>query len=351
MRLQKVGADQTVEYPVPYCVWEKAPGFAASIPETATKKEALKRVTLEDWEANPVNGGNSPWAILPKKRFCHMANIRGRSDWLAGRKGVTTDLNGVYMVRILDTNKKDSLVQIETRPEAGKADIGPARKFWVEPDLLYPLLKGAGDFSACHLCLKSDLYVFVPNDGISSAHYVAAIKRLAKLKKTVAYFKSFKALLEKRSTYRLRQKSAPYCVIYNVGTYTFAPYKVVWAELSTKFEAAVIQNSNVPLVGCRQFVPDHKVYFVDFDDADTAYFVCALLNSSLVREYVESHTIHIQVSNIFKYLALPRYDPDNKHHVTIVELCRKTSLSEFREVKENKLLELSELSEKLLLEG
>ena len=128
MRLQKVGADQTVEYPVPYCVWEKAPGFAASIPETATKKEALKRVTLEDWEANPVNGGNSPWAILPKKRFCHMANIRGRSDWLSGRKGVTTDLNGVYMVRILDTNKKDSLVQIETRPEAGKADIGPARQ-------------------------------------------------------------------------------------------------------------------------------------------------------------------------------------------------------------------------------
>jgi hypothetical protein len=95
--------------------------------------------------------------------------------------------------------------------------------------------------------------------------------------------------------------------VYNTGSYTFAPYKVVWAELSAKFEAAVFTEGKVPLIGKRPYVPDHKIYFSEFTDAETAYFVCALLNSSLVREYVQSHTIQIQVSNIFKHLKLPRY--------------------------------------------
>src|SRR5690606_9632663 len=194
-----------------------------------------------------------------------MAAIQGTSDWLAGRKGVTTDLNGIYMVRIVDTNKKEGLVQIETRPEAGRTNIGPAKRYWVEPDLLYPLIKGAGDFSACELHVEEELFVFVPNHGIVRTEYAAAEKRLAKLKNTAAYFRAFKTVLGKRSTYRLRQSSAPYYSIYNVGGYSFAPYKVIWAELSTTFETMVVTTGRVPLAGKRPFVPDHKVYFADFD--------------------------------------------------------------------------------------
>ena len=166
MRLRKVPASKKPTYPVPYRVWDKADTASAIIPESSSKADVLKRVVIKNWEANPVDGGNSPWAILPKGRFKHMAAIQGESDWIAGRKGVTADLNGVFMVRIVDTNKAQRLVQVETRPEAGKVDLGPARRFWVEPDFLYPLLKGAGDFSACHLHIEEKLHIFVPNKGI-----------------------------------------------------------------------------------------------------------------------------------------------------------------------------------------
>jgi hypothetical protein len=227
-------------------LWEKAGTASAAIPESAQKADVQKRVAIKNWEATPVDGGNSPWAILPKGRFKDMAKIQGESDWIAGRKGVTADLNGIYMVRIVDINKAQGLLQVETRPEAGKTDLGPARRFWVEPDFLYPLLKGAADFSACHLHVEEALYIFIPNKGIQQADYAMAAANLAKLKLTQKYFKTFKSRLSTRSTYKLRQKGAPYYVVYNSGAYTFAPYKVVWAEQSSTFEAVVVESSLSP---------------------------------------------------------------------------------------------------------
>ena len=96
---------------------------------------------------------------------------------------------------------------------------------------------------------------------------------------------------------------APFYSVYNSGSYTFAPYKVVWAELSSTFEAAVFTEDDVPLIGKRPYVPDHKIYFADFQNESEAHFVCGVLNSTLIKEYVESHTIQIQVSNIFKHLS------------------------------------------------
>lgn len=348
MRLKKVPAKKKPVYPVPYRVWEKADDTSASIPEAALKADVFKRVEIKEWEANPVDGGNSPWAILPKGRFKDTAKIRGESDWVAGRKGVTADLNGVYMVRIVDTNKAQNLVQIETRPEAGRTDIGPARRFWVEPDFLYPLLKGAGDFSACHLHLEEELYIFIPNKGILQADYNLAIANMAKMKLTDKFFKTFKTRLSTRATYKQRQKTAPYYVVYNSGSYTFAPYKVVWAEQSSTFEAAVVESKTMPLNGKRPFVPDHKIFFADFTDADTAFFVCALLNSSMVREYIESHTIQIQVSNIFKHLSIPKFDKKNSTHIKIANLCRQAHVAKSDAERKKQLANLDLWTEKLL---
>ena len=348
MRLRKVDHTTKPLYPVPYSVWEKGAGHSGALPERLTKNEVLARVEQKAWEANPVNGGNSPWAILPRGRFSDMAALQGQSNWVSGRKGVTTDLNGVYMVRIVDQNAATGLVQIETRPEAGRTDIGPARRFWIEPDLLYPLLKGASDFSACEVHVREQLYILVPNKGITTAEYNAAEAEVSKLKQTRKYLNHYKKLLERRSTYRLRQKGAPYYVVYNSGTYTFSPFKVVWAELSTTFEAAVFTHSNVPLFGDRPFVPDHKVYFAEFSSEDIAYFVCGILNSTLVKEYVESHTIQIQVSNIFKHLRIPKFEPKNPAHKQLAATSKRAHAATSKKKREDALAEMDALAENIL---
>lgn len=306
-------------YPIPYRIWNNANGATKNIPSKLTLDEVFDRVIITEMEAAPVDGVGSPWAVLRKGRYQVLQVLSGTCEWVEGRKGITTDLNGVYFVPILQDNGK--LVQIRSRPEAGKKDIGPAKRAWVEPELLYPLIKGASDFEACYLKLQQQpvadrLYTFVPNQGIGKTEYAecqAAMNSRA-LSKTKKWFSAYKGLLESRSTYRRQMKGAPYYAVYNVGEYTFKQWKVVWPEMSSKFYAAVAGSADVPVVGRRSYVPDHKVYFAAFDEKDEAYFLCGLLNTDTVKEWVESHNVSIQVGDIFKHMKLPQYNDKNKMH-------------------------------------
>lgn len=260
---------------------------------------------------------------------------------MQGRKGVTVDLNGIYFVEIVRTGK-NGLVEIETCPEAGKTNIGPKQRFWVEPDMLYPLLKGASDFSACSIHPKKDLYVLVPNSGITKGAYEAADSRLkSELLKTYDYFKAFKRLLEQRSTYKGRMPNAPFYAIYNVGEYTFARWKVIWAE-QKEFCAAVASTAPMPCKGEQVFIPDHKLFFADFDTPELAYFLCGLLNSSLVRSFISSHVIKTQIGNIFKHLNIPCYDETNELHRRLATVTQKNHH------KKASLCEIEQIATKIL---
>lgn len=216
-------------YPVPYRVWGNAPGTTKAIPVGLDLSSVKARITVATREAAPVDGAGSPWAVLSVGRYADLRALSGTCDWVAGRKGITTDLNGVYFVPVVNTS--NGVVQVRSRPEAGKKALGPAKSAWVEPDLLYPLIKGAGDFEACYLrlgaptLLDERLYTFVPNTGIAGTDYTAAEAAMnsAKQAKTKAWFSGFKTLLNDRSTYRRQMKGAPFFAIYNVGDYTFQP--------------------------------------------------------------------------------------------------------------------------------
>ncbi len=75
----------------------------------------------------------------------------------------------------------------------------------------------------------------------------------------------------------------------------------------------------VPLGGGLKVIDlDHKVYFASFDDTDPAYYVCALLNSELVRSFIDSFTIKIQVGPLFRHVKLPPFDPSSSDHLDLV---------------------------------
>ena len=347
---------KTGSYPVPYRVWDSAAGSTKTIPVELGLTDVKARVSIEAKEAAPVDEAGSPWAVLSKGRHEALKALSGCCDWVTGRKGITCDLNGVYFVPIIA--KTNSTVQIRCRPEAGKKDIGPAKTAWVEPTLLYPLVKGAGDFEACYLRLdaperaEEPLYAFVPNTGISGTDYAAAAVAMnkAKLAKTKAWFSGFKALLEDRSTYRRQMKGAPFFAIYNVGDYTFQPWKVVWPEMSNRFYAAVAGSATVPVAGERPYVPDHKVYFTGFDKKEPAYFLCGLLNSPMVREWVESHNVSIQVGDVFKHMRLPEFSPGQKSHKTLSEMVEKAH-GEHDAAKRKKLVGKIEASAEAILQA
>lgn len=318
-------ASQT-SYPVSYQLWRPSAGQKRTINAKHSLDIVLGQIESIEHEAFPVEEPGSPWAILPPGRFEAIKYLSKPCTWTKGRKGITTDLNGVYFVPILQDN--GTAVQVQSRPEAGRKDIAAQKKAWVEPDMLYPLIKGAGDFEECYLKFASEkhtaqrLYAFVPNVGISNSDYEKAETDLGspRFKKTSAWFKSYQQLLLDRSTYRRQMKGAPFHAVYNVGDYTFKPWKVIWPEMSSSFYAAVAGSADVPIVGSRPYVPDHKVYFASFDDRKTAFYLCGLLNSTTVQEWINSHNVSIQVANVFKHLNLPEYDFGNIQHQELVKL-------------------------------
>ena len=316
--------------------------------------KVVQRIVIDAKEAAPVDVVGSPWAVLAKGRYKILRGLSGTCSWVEGRKGITTDLNGVYFVPVLQA--KNGQVQVESRPDAGKKDIGPVRTAWVEPDLLYPLVKGAGDFESCYLRLNNPnkvdaaLFTFVPNRGIGDADYTAAETVLngAGLKKTKAWFARFKDLLQARSTYRRQMLGAPFYAVYNVGAYTFQPWKVIWPEMSTRFYAAVAGSAVVPGVGKRPYVPDHKVYFAGFNKKEPAYFLCGLLNAPAVREWVESHNISIQVGDVFKHMQLPEYDPCKKSHTILAGLVEQAHTEHDSTLRTSLLQQIEQQGEAIL---
>ncbi|MDR3432074.1 MAG: N-6 DNA methylase [Rouxiella aceris] len=343
------------EYPVSYRVWNPKIGEKRAVKSSQTLDAVLKTIQYEEKEAFPVSEAGSPWAILSPDRFETIKYLSRQCSWTKGRKGITTDLNGVFFVPILQVN--ETHVQIRSRPEAGKKDIGPAKQAWVEPEDLYPLIKGAGDFEECYLRISAPeasneerLYTFVPNIGISNADYAEAAERLEKyeLRKTAAWFESFETILQARSTYRRQMKGAPFHAVYNVGVYTFKPWKVIWPEMSSSFYAAVAGSADVPLVGTRPYVPDHKIYFSAFDDKETAYYLCGLLNSKTVREWIDAHNVSIQVADVFKHLDLPKFNNKDIEHTLLAEKVMSAHAEHDRDARQIILDEIKLLAEKLL---
>lgn len=345
---------QAGKYPVPYRLWDSAPGISKAIPVAMGLSDVIKRVAITTKEAAPVDGDGSPWSVLAKGRYKILHALAGTCEWIAGRKGITADLNGVFFVPILQSNGK--LVQVRSRPEAGKKAIGAAKTAWVEADMLYPLVKGAGDFEACYLRLNNPkhtdevLYTFVPNRGIGNTDYedCETIMNSKALAKTKAWFSNFKTLLNDRSTYRRQMKGAPNYAVYNVGDYTFQPWKVVWPEMSSRFYAAVAGSAIVPVTGKRPYVPDHKVYFAGFDKKSPAYFLCGLLNTPMVREWIESHIVSIQVGDVFKHMKLPEYNAADADHMALSTLVEKAHAQHDEKKRAGLLSQIEAEGEKIL---
>ncbi|ELY5216199.1 N-6 DNA methylase [Vibrio cholerae] len=341
---------QVDPYPVPYYIWNAKSGYKKALSENDTLDVISKGIVRNVMEANPVGEINSPWAVMGVGDFEKTSNIRGKSDWIAGRKGVTADLNSIYMVEILDVDHKRGLVLIETRPEAGKKDIGVAKKFWIEPELLYPMVKGAADFSAFCFNPKHNLYHLVPNKAITKQKLLDAEDRLENdLPETFRYLEAYKDKLLDRSTYKARLNKYAFYHIYNVGEYSFAPYKVMWAEQSGTFKAAVCSSKDVPLVGSRPYVPDHKVYFVECYSKEMAHYICGLLNCELVKNYIESHTISIQVSNVFKHLRLPKFDMNCSDSLRLSSLSERLHISTRNLGFQDLLCEANQLALRIIL--
>ncbi len=248
------------------------------------------------------------------------ASWMGETEWVRGRKGLTTDLNDAYFVEVLGEGSEPGLIRVRAGG-AGRRSRLPSQEFDVERELLWPLLKGAGQIRPFH-CAPLTQAVIVPNTGIQQLQ--SAEDFASRYPAAHAWFDrietGFDRALSRRSTFRraFGKGSAPFFAVYNVGEYTFLPFKVVWPEIASQFRAAVsLPCPPGPGLDPLPAVPDHKLYFAAFSQLEPADYLCAFLNAPSVRRTVEAVTARLQIGTLLRQIRVPPFDPAQPSHLAL----------------------------------
>ena len=339
------------EYPVPYTKWKKViKGVIDSddlLESVMSKIDSVTKIAVPLREDLEKDFQSSPWLISDEDEMQALKNLVGKSSYSA-RKGIDTSLNGLYWVEVLGELR--GRLEVRTTPENSRKKV-PKHQDLVEPDLVYPLVRGK-DIKKWFF--RTPYSIIVP--------YEKRLKKPLSMEQfeveyplTYNYFYKnihsavFVDLLKTRGTYKKHHTSeTPPHALYNIGYYTASPYKVIWKALQGKgMNACVIGSIEDKLV-----LPDHNNILVPLEDKNEAHFLCGLINSHLVENFVDAYVSWFKSGHILENISIPKYDENNETHQKIAILSQEAhNISNIiyttEKPEENLLKELKELEEKI----
>lgn len=302
-------------YPVAYTLWSKGDG-TARVDIDKPLEDVLSETKRADLWAQPVDSKNptSPWMNARKNALKVLQSIVSPAAYQA-RAGSCTWANGIYWVDIIG-KRPDGLVLIKNLEDIGKIEIA-SEQAAIEPDLIYPLLRGR-EVKRWQATPKA--HILVVQDPQTRKGYTESMMR-QKYPNLYSYLKRFESELRNRSGFKLYfdPKTDPFYSMYNVADYTFAPHKLVWREQASDFTVAVVGSKDG-----KPIIPDHKLMLVPFDDENEAHFVCVLLSSVIARLVVKSYVIETSTStHVLENIAIPKYDSSNALHLRLASLSQQ----------------------------
>ncbi len=301
-------------YPIPYVIWRKSE--RKRIGQNLTLSEVMQATTHEKFSAAPINSDDpfSPWLTVTARSLEGIQKVAGASAY-QGAAGTTTWLNGVYWIEVIEHQKNGHLL-IRNLHDVGKKHVKQVEAV-IEDDLVFPLIRGR-DISRWHV--EASAHIIVPNENDRLAGIPESTMR-TEHGKTYEFLKKFEKDLKRRSGLKLYfDKSAPFYSIYNVGPYTFEPWKVMWPEVGNTIVAGVSgpRDSN----HSKGAVPDHTVIAVATDTEDEAHFICALLNSSPARLLVLGYIVLHPSPHVLANIRIPKFSPKIPIHQRLADLSK-----------------------------
>ena len=399
-------------YPVRYVKWSEnrddsvrnRKGWALQCP-----------VDLEQCEARPVDSSKptSPWLIVENnsrrltafgERPSDPREFRGLlapgycskncQPFYAAHLGANSGgANGVYWLEVLE-QRGDGLL-VRNLATVGKHQLETVEAV-IEPDLVYPLLRW-GDVARYRA--EPRCCILLAQDPATRSGIDESVMR-EKYPRTLAYLERFREMLVARAAYRRYQQRGPFYSMYNVGSYTVAPIKVVWRRMDRRinatavepptdsarppvispfekgataglyssagdisrentagqassgtrisrsrlFQRAALGSSSRPAVAAlweKTFVPQETCVLVECGFSDEAHYLCAMLNSRQINELAAAHGIvggkSFGSPGMLKHLPIERFDPANQQHLELASLSRESHAAASREEAVEKL--------------
>jgi len=306
-------------YPLKYVVWsKKKPG---KISDKASLQEVMAKVKQEPIVAYPLYENGGPWLTVPAEELDTCKAMIGSSPY-RGRKGVCADSNGIYWLDNMQPQGKKS-IRFTNNPGLGRNSQIPKVSDTIEKELVYPLARGRDIKPFCFD--YSGMCIILPQKGMDGFPEEYMMQNYPHTLEYLMRFETNKGLLSKRSSYRRFsvRRNAPVYSMWNVGDYTFAPYKVAWSEISSGLVSAVLSDIDHPVLGKKLVIPDHKIYFAYMEDENEAYYLCACLNSDPVRAFVKGYTEGTQIAaHVLEYVRIPKFDAGNKNHLALAQISK-----------------------------
>lgn len=310
-------------YPVPYIKWErKERGTIDSDDLIDSVMNKIKDIPMVAEPIKKEESISSPWIVVFEDELDVMKKLVGTCGY-RGRKGVDTSANGIYWIEI--EGKSRGRISIRNTPENSRKDI-PEVTCNIENTLVYPLVRGR-DISKW--CYETPYSIIIPyKENFKDVLTMEELRALAPLtynyfynSETNPYVKEFKDILVNRGIYKKHYKSIntskeiPAHVLYNIGEYTKSTYKVVWKTLQSKgMNTCVISEQEGKVI-----VPDHNNILVPFEDEREAHYLCGVLNSKIVGDFVDAYISWFKSAHILDNIYIPEYNMKNDIHQQIAE--------------------------------
>lgn len=299
------------------------------INDSSNFEEAKKYLEFSAYKANQLSKNTTAFSYTSNKY--DFSKIIGNTDYLY-RTGVEFTPQQLYMLKGFCKSEKDnyykftnkefalSKYKIEEQPKGG----------WDFPTKnIYPIITGPNIEAFKHNC--NNEFCILPYTKENTNSPITSDIMLEENREVLIYLANHKDLIDKQSEKsKQMHRGKEFYALSKIGPYTFSDY-IVAARDNSKFCASVIKKENTPWDEEKQVIcvkhtiiisQDKKKRFISEDEA---YYICGILNSEIVQQYIQtsfkSNGFSLNKSNLY----IPLYDSNNEKHKQIVEIAKFAS--------------------------
>ena len=311
-------------------------GRKSKIDSHATWKNVCELIKVEELQAQPVDPSDiqSAWLTLKDMKFANSVLNSEVPRYYKGRKGIEpAGAKGVYILKKPQRVRAGYLKIENDMSRQRRQDIidKGVHIGVIEEDYIYPMLGGR---NIARWVVKSNEFMLVPHTSeykYGIPEEILAVSAPETYQWLNFYHDELLKTREQNGKF-FNPETQPFYRLDNVGTYTYAPYKVLWKEQTGSMSAVVVGSyyDSIPDADTELFsrdkeiVVDSKVLMLDLYDENEAYFVCGIINAPEIIKVVDGYAISTNRGvDVLKYIAIPKFNPDEKTHMNIAMVSKQ----------------------------
>jgi hypothetical protein len=302
-------------YPVSYTIWNRKKGVG-KIPTDITLDRAQTLLQKKRLIAQPIGVSSGSWQTIREDQK-RLSSIEGKNVYQA-RRGASTEPYGVFWLEVRLVLSNGDLI-VRNLPEKGKRTI-PKVEERIEPDLVFPAIRGS-DIERWKA--MPGIFILMSQDPKKSEPFSEDHLK-ERWPHTFGYLTRFKDILLSRGSKTVRQlaERTAFYAMFGIGEYTITRYKVVWKRMASDIIAAVISQYKTSF-GYKTVIPTDTTSLFATDNEDEAHYICALINSSPVREFIKSYSSAgrgFGAPSVISHVGIPKFKSRLKLHQKLAQL-------------------------------